>query len=100
MIELKLTGKITFIGEDVKVNETLSKREFSIINVAHKDGKDYENQFAFQAVNGRMRMLDNVKVGDRVDVFFNVRSSRNKNEESTNKFYTNLLAYKIDRHES
>ena len=44
---------------------------------------------------GRIHIVKNIKIGERIKVFANLYSIRSKKDK--NKFYTNLTAYRIER---
>ena len=75
-----------------------------IENIENKEGKkwtkqtfilqtpaEYNNQICFQLFGEeKMKLLENYKIGDQIEVFFNISS-----REYNNRYYHNIDAWKI-----
>ena len=86
MSELKLSGKIKVIGEKVTFDSGFEKVEFVITT----DDK-YPQDVKFEIVKDAMEnFLKYNKVGQDVDVAFNVRGN-----EWKSKYYVSLTAWKV-----
>jgi len=95
MSDLKLTGRITYIGEQVFISEKFSKREFAIeVETVSNSGQTFSNAAAFQFVNNQCTALNNFQIGQEVEVSFNVRTNRN-DKDGVVRFFTNLQAWRI-----
>ena len=84
-------------GSLIKINE--------IENIENKEGKswkkqtflietsaEYNNQICFQLFGEeKTKLLENYKIGDSVEVFFNISS-----REYNNRYYHNIDAWKIE----
>ena len=94
MSELKLTGKIQTIAPTESFDSGAQKVTFVIAN--NGGYNDSEQIFAFEMYAGasKLEKIENFrkynKVGDEVDVSFNVKS-----REYNGKYYTNLEAWKV-----
>ena len=76
-----------------------------IENIENKEGKkwtkqtfilqtpaEYNNQICFQLFGEeKMKLLENYKIGDQIEVFFNISS-----REYNNRYYHNVDAWKIN----
>jgi hypothetical protein len=68
MEKTKLTGTLIHKGQTIQVSEKFSKREF-VIETQDK----FPQQILLQLVNDRTDVIENLRVGDLLDVFYNVR---------------------------
>ena len=85
MEELKAKGTIHHIGEAKQVSEKMNLREF-VLSIGDK----YPQLVQFQAVNERVRFLDNAKPGQECEVKFDLRG-----REYNGKYYVSLNAWDI-----
>jgi len=91
MSELKLTGSIKVIGEKQTWDSGFSKVEFVITT-----NEQYPQDVKFEIVKDKAdNFLQYNKVGDTVDVAFNVRGN-----EYNGKYYVSLQAWKVFKAEA
>lgn len=96
MSDLKLTGRITYIGEQVFISEKFSKRDFAIeVETVSNSGQTFNNAAAFQFVNNQCAVLNNFQIGQEVEVSFNVRTNR-QDKDGYVRFFTNLQAWRME----
>jgi len=72
---------------------TFTKREFVIEDTSGKFPKDY----LFQCTKDKIALIGALTVGQQVTVHFDIYCS---NKNSTNRYFTNLSAWKIDAGEA
>jgi len=87
----KLTGTIKVINPTQVVSEKFSKREFVI-----ETQDQYAQVILFQLTQDKCTLLDNVKLGDIVNVSFNLRGKSWVNAQGETKYFNTLEAWKID----
>jgi hypothetical protein len=85
MSELHLTGTIKVIGDTQEFDSGFKKRQFVITTPG-----DYEQDIALEFFRDKCDVLNKYKVGDSVDVWFNVTGN-----EYNGKYYVNLNAWRI-----
>ena len=86
-MELILNGTIKVVNETQTWDSGFSKREFVVTTK-----EQYPQDVKFEVVKDKCSLFDDkFKVGDDVDVSFNVRGN-----EYMDKFYVNLQAWKIN----
>jgi single-strand DNA-binding protein len=83
----ELQGSIKLIYDLQTFPSGFSKREFVVTTTADRFPQDVK----FECVKEKTAMLDNVNVGDPVNVFFDVRGN-----EFKEKYYVNLVAWKME----
>ena len=87
-----LKGEIKVINDAQKISDSFTKREFVVTD---KSGQ-YEQSILFQVVQDRCELLDNVNVGDHVEVSFFLRGREWTNpKDNSIRFFNSLDAYKV-----
>jgi hypothetical protein len=84
----EIKGSVKFIGEEQQVSDKFKKRT---LVVTTPDGK-YPQHVPVDFTQDKCALLDDLLVGDEVNVFFNIRGSEYKD-----KYYVNLTGWKIDK---
>ena len=91
MSELKLQGKIVKIFPTVEVTQSFKKREFVIATE-----EKYPQVVKFELTQNKCEDLDNYKVGQLVDVFFNVRGREHTPPGKDHvQYFTTLQVWRI-----
>jgi hypothetical protein len=80
-----IEGKIVTVGDKVQITEKFAKREIVI-----ESGDKYPEQIMLEFTQDKCSLLDNCKVGDNVEVHFNIRG-----REWNGKFFTRLEGWNI-----
>jgi len=94
-MSLQQQGKIIEIYPTVQVSEKFKKREFVIEISEQVNGQTYTNPAKFQCVQTRCDALDRHKVGDTVNVHFNIKGNKWEKDGKTN-YITNLDAWRVE----
>ena len=89
---MMVTGKLKFKFETKQVSDTFKVREFVLIT--DYDG-DYPQSILMQTTQDKCDILNNYKVGDIVDVMFNLRGREWTNSEGVVKHFNSIDAWKI-----
>lgn len=92
---MNIVGKIYEIGEEQQVTESFKKREFVI---EHTEKSLYTEYIKFEITNDRCELLNNFKVGDDVEVGFNIRGRKWADQEGTVKYFVSLQAWRINEY--
>lgn len=91
MSDLKMTGTIKVMGELQSFESGFTKVEFVI-----STGGEYSQDVKFECVKEKAdNLLKYNKVGDSVEVSFNIRGN-----EYQDKYYVNLVAWKVFKHDA
>jgi hypothetical protein len=92
-----LTGSLKSKKEAETISERFTKREF----VVEETTGHYPNPIPLQLTNDRCRQLDNLNVGDEVDVKFFLRGNEAKADPEKNlqedKTFVNLEAFTVSK---
>jgi hypothetical protein len=84
-------GTIKVINQTQVISESFSKREF----VIETDGQ-YPKPNAFQVTKDKCSLLDNFKVGQQVEVFWNLNGKEWTSPAGEVKYFNTLEAWKIE----
>ena len=91
MSELKLQGKIIAIMEKQQVTDTFAKREFVI-----ETDEQYPQMVKFELAQAACDLIDKHKIGDDINVFFNVRGRRWTNKENKDVYFVSVNAWRLE----
>lgn len=90
---MELKGKVHEIGAVTNVNETFKKRE---LIVEYAENPQYPEFIKFEATQDKVSLFDAVKVGDQVEVFFNLRGRPWTDKAGKTSYFTSLIAWRIN----
>jgi hypothetical protein len=85
---MEITGKVLVVGNTVAVSEKFKKRDLVI---EYAENPQYPEQIKFEAVQDKTALLDSVKVGDEIQVYFNLRG-RGWTDKAGKTQYSNTLS--------
>jgi hypothetical protein len=77
---MEIKGKAHYVSDVINVTEAFRKREL-VIEFA--ENPQYPEFVKFEAIQDRTALMDGVKVGDEVEVFFNLKGREWTNNIST-----------------
>ena len=86
----EISGKIKYIKEPQVFESGFKKQEF----VVTTDEK-FSQQLKFELTKDKIELLESLKVGDEVEVDFNIRGN-----EYNGRYYVNLQAWRLRKQES
>lgn len=90
---MNITGKIIEIFDTQKINETFKKREF-VIEFA--ENPQYPEFIKFETIQNNCDQLDQLNVGQQVNVQFNLKGRKWTDPQGSTKYFNSLQAWKID----
>lgn len=86
---MEITGTVHEIGEKITVKEGFVKRELIVDYTP--EGSEYSELLKFEAVQDKTALYDKVKVGDSVEVSFNLRGRAYEDKKTGKVSYFNSL---------
>ena len=92
----ELTGKLIAKYDTVQRTETFKTREFVVEKSDDINGRTITNYIKFQAVQDKTNIIDKLKTGDEIKVYFNIKGSKWEKDGKTN-YITNLDAWRIEQ---
>lgn len=91
----ELSGKVIEIFPENQVSDRFRKREFVVEKSEQNGANAFTDYVKFQLTQDRTSLINPIKIGDDVKVFFNIRGNR-WNSKGTVNYFTNLDAWKIE----
>ena len=88
----KIQGTIKVINPIQVISERFSKREFVIETV-----DTYPQQILFQATQDKCSLLDNMQIGENVEISFNLRGREWTSPQGEVKYFNTIEAWRIER---
>lgn len=89
---MNIVGKIHAIFGEQQVSASFKKREFVLLSA---DNPAYPQYIKFEAIQEKCVLLDKFKVGDTVDVSFNIKGREWRNPKGELVYFNTLDAWRI-----
>ena len=90
---MDIKGKVHEVGEVITVSEKFKKRE---LVVEYAENPSYPEYVKFEAVQDKVNLLDAVKVGDQVEVFFNLRGRPWTDKMGKTQYFNTLSVWRLN----
>jgi len=90
---MNISGKIIEIFDIQQVSETFKKREF-VIEFA--ENPSYPEYLKFEMIQDRIELLTPFKVGDEININFNLKGRKWTDPEGKTKYFNTLQAWRIE----
>ncbi len=90
---MNLKGKLKEIFDTQQISDRFSKREFV---VEYADNPQYPQYVKFELTQDKCDLIDQYKVGDEVDVQFNVRGRAWTSPQGVTQYFNTLQAWRLD----
>ncbi len=92
-MSLSITGAILEISDVQQIKETFKKREFVL---EHTENPQYPEFIKFELIQDKCALLDAYKVGDKVNVQFNLKGRKWTDREGKVVYFNSLQAWRIE----
>ena len=90
---MDIKGKVHEVSPTAQVTETLKKRELILEYI---ENPQYPEYLKFEAIQDRCALLDNVKVGEDVEVFFNLKGRPWTDKTGKKTYFNSLQLWKVN----
>ncbi len=90
---MEIKGKVHEVSATAQVTESLKKRELILEYI---ENPQYPEYLKFEAIQDRCALLDNVKVGEDVEVFFNLKGRPWTDKTGKKTYFNSLQLWKIN----
>lgn len=90
---MEIKGKVHEISPVQNVTETFKKRE---LIVEYAENPQYPEFIKFEALQEKTALFDPLKVGDQVEVFFNLRGRPWTDRNGKTAYFNSLIAWRIN----
>lgn len=89
-----IRGKVHEISATQQVTESFKKRD---LIVAYTENPQFVEYIRFEATQDRCDMFDTLKVGEEIEVSFNLRGRPWTNKEGVTTYFNSLVAWKVTK---
>jgi hypothetical protein len=90
---MEIKGKVYEVSPTTQVTESLKKRELILEYI---ENPQYPEYLKFEAIQDRTALMDAVKVGDDVEVFFNLKGRKWTDKMGKVVYFNTLQLWKIN----
>lgn len=90
---MEIRAKLVEIMNTIKVSDKFQKREFVAEYVPEKS--QYQEYLKFEIVQDKCEMLDAFKVGENVEIHFNLKGRKWTNPKGETVYFNSLQAWRI-----
>jgi len=90
---MEIKGKVHEIFPTMQVTEALKKRELIIEYV---ENPQYPEYLKFEAIQDRCNLIDPLKVGDDVEVFFNLRGRPWTDKTGKKSYFNSMQLWRVN----
>ena len=91
---MEIIGKVHDVLRTQQITDSLKKRELIIEYI---ENPQYPEYLKFEAIQDKCDLLDNLKVGDNVEVFFNLRGRPWTDKEGKKTYFNSMHIWKVNR---
>ena len=89
---MEIKGKVHEIGAIQQVSETFKKRD---LIVEYAENPTYPEYLKFEAIQDKTALFDTIKVGDEVEVSFNLRGRPWTNKEGVTSYFNSMHVWRL-----
>jgi len=89
---MDIKGKIHEIGSVLQVTDTVKKRELII---EYAENPQYPEYLKFEAINDKCSIMDTLKVGQDVEVYFNLRGRPWTDKTGKKTYFNSMNVWKV-----
>ncbi len=90
---MEITGKVHEVSEIMEIKEGFKKRELIVEYVS--EGSQYSDFLKFEAIQDKVSLFDKLKVGDEIEVAFNLRGRPWTDKAGKVSYFNSMLAWRI-----
>lgn len=91
---MDIKGKIHEIGVTTNVTETFKRRE---VIVEYSENPQYPEYIKFELIQDKTGIADSFKVGDEVEVFFNLRGRPWSDKNGKTTYFNTLVIWRMNK---
>jgi hypothetical protein len=89
---MEVKGKVHEISQVITVSEKFKKRELIL---EYAENPTYPEYVKFEAVQDKVNLFDNIKVGDNVELFFNLRGRAWTDKTGKTSYFNTLSVWRL-----
>jgi len=93
---MEFSGIIHKICDTVHISETFKKRAFIIESSETKGDRTFTELVQFEFIQDKCDLLDGFKIGDQVNIGFNLKGRKWTSPQGEDRFFNTLQAWMIN----
>jgi hypothetical protein len=90
--KMEIKGRVFAVGNTETVSEKFKKRELIL---EYAENPEYIEYIKLEATQNKVDLLDTVRVGDEVEISFNLRGRGWKDKSGKQNYTNNLVIWKV-----
>ncbi len=90
---MDIKGKVHEISPVINVTDTFKKRE---LIVEYAENPSFPEYIKFEALQDKVNLFDAVKVGEEIEVFFNLRGRPWTDRNGKTSYFNSLVAWRVN----
>jgi hypothetical protein len=90
---MEIKGKVHEIGAVQQISETFKKRD---LIVEYAENPTYPEYLRFEAMQDKTNLFDGLKVGDEVEVSFNLRGRAWTDKTGKTSYFNSMIVWRIN----
>ena len=90
---MNIKGKLIEIFDTVQITDTFKKREFIIEDTKNPE---YPEFIKVELIQDKVALLDNLSVGDQINVLINIKGRKWEDKEGNIKYFNSIQGWKIE----
>ena len=91
---MELKAKVHEVGDLQQVSDTFKKRDLIL---EYAENPTYPEYIRFEAIQDKTSLLDSVKVGDDVEVSFNLRGRPWTDKTGKTSYFNSLVIWRLNK---
>lgn len=89
---MEIRGKVHEIGNVIQVTDSFKKRELVL---AYAENPQFVEYITLQAMQDRVTIFDNLRIGQDISVDFNLKGRPWTNKDGQTTYFNTLVAWRI-----
>ena len=89
---MNIKGKAVSISDIIQVSDSFKKREFVL---EYAENPQYPEFVKFETIQDKCALLDPIRIGQDIDVHFNIKGRKWTDKDGSVKYFNSLHAWKI-----
>lgn len=90
---MEIKGKVHEVSPVTNVTDTFKKRD---VIIEYAENPQYPEFIKFEALQDKVNLFDSLKVGDQVEVFFNLRGRPWTDKTGKTSYFNSLVAWRVN----
>lgn len=95
---MELIGRLVEKMDVIVVSDRFRRRDF-VIEIINQRNPQYNDLILFQLTNDNCERIDNIQIGEEIQVTFDIRGRKWTSPEGRVSYFNTLSAWRVDRYQ-